>query len=199
MKPKVLISLSGGLDSAFVAWQHLTQCPDEKVLFHHVILKHLAENRSHKELMAVKNLLKFFREKGYHNFEYHESSFDYGSLPRIAIKDIQVVALFQAIILRSPNYDYIDTIKFGWHKGEVDTVENNRGYRVKNMFKGLDVREDINFEFPIKDMTRSELVAGLPEKMLDLVHSCRKPRAGRPICGTCKTCQEYMAEGLKPR
>jgi 7-cyano-7-deazaguanine synthase in queuosine biosynthesis len=192
-----LITLSGGLDSTFVLWQHLTEHPEEETVVFHIELRHKKEDRLQQERMACKQLVKELQKMG-HKFTYIEGPrFDYGNLPRITIKDIQIVAMFKAIVLKSPQWHHINTIKFGWHKGEVNRDDINKGYRVRKMFEALEVDREIDFVFPIENTTRKEMVKQLPPDILKWVRSCRKPMFNNP-CRNCKTCREYMAEGLEP-
>jgi hypothetical protein len=135
-KYKTLITLSGGLDSTYVLYEHLKNNPTENTLVFHLELIHNKEKRNKEELNACSNIVKELRKMGYTNFDYiGDSVFDYGSLPRISIKDIQIIAMFKAIILKTPQYSSIDTIKFGWHSGEVNREDINKGYRVKKCLR----------------------------------------------------------------
>lgn len=192
-----LITLSGGLDSTYVLWQHLKDNPNEETFVFHVELFHPKEDRLYSEKKACQLIVNHLRELGY-KFHYIQGpSFSYGKLPRITIKDIQIMAIFKAIVLKTPAYKHIDTIKFGWHKGEVNRDDINKGFRVRKMFEALEVDRDIKFVFPIENMTRKEMVETLPDELLRYVKSCRKPQNYKP-CMTCKTCKEYLEEGLKP-
>lgn len=197
-KPTTLIHLSGGLDSTFVLWQHLTQNTNDHVLVHHVLLQHLIENRIDVERQAVNSILAELRAMKLTNFTYYESWFAYGTLPRITIKDIQIVAVFSSIILKTPQFASITTIKLPWHFGEVHNEEIRKGYRVRNMLSALEAPE-IKFDFPIENLTRSDLYNQLPENIRKYVRSCRKPHinGGNP-CRACATCLEYINQGLEP-
>jgi 7-cyano-7-deazaguanine synthase in queuosine biosynthesis len=142
--------------------------------------------------------LNYFRCKGLKNYKYLGNTvFDYGSLPRIMIKDIQIVAMFKAVILKTPQFLDVNNVLLSWHKGEVNRQDINRGYRVKAMFNALEVNREITLEFPIEHKTRAQMVAELPKELLSYVWSCRKPLNGKP-CNKCKTCKEYVEEGLSP-
>lgn len=186
--PLTLLNFSGGMDSTYVLYHWLKENPNETILLHHINLHHPAENRIEQEQTAVKNILNWLKRKGMYNFIYHQSSFDYGSLPRISIKDIQIVALFSGIILRTPQYKSINKILFSWHKGEVDDESIRQGYRVKAMFTALEIPIP-EFEFPIQHLDRRDMAKKMPKELLRLTHSCRKPLPSRN-CGICKTCKE---------
>jgi 7-cyano-7-deazaguanine synthase in queuosine biosynthesis len=190
-----LLHLSGGQDSTYVAYKWLKEHPNETLLLHHVNLKHRAENRLIVEKAAVQNILKYFKKIGLDNFIYKESSFDYGDLPRISIKDIQIVSLFSSIILKTPKYESIDTLLLSWHKGEVDREDIKKGFRVKKMLEALEVGRNIKLSFPIEFMTRKEMFDDTPKELTKYMWSCRKPRNGSH-CGVCKTCIELKEEGI---
>ncbi|HRN79988.1 MAG TPA: hypothetical protein PKY29_04515 [Ferruginibacter sp.] len=143
--------------------------------------------------------MNYIRSIGYTNFIYHESTFNYGTLPRISVKDIQIVSLFTAIIVKTPQYNSIRNLILPWHQGEVNASEINRGYRVRKMIEALEVPTEIKFHFPLEHLTREEMAAALPTELLNSVHSCRKPTPQKPQCGTCKTCLEYIERVLNPR
>lgn len=195
---RALLALSGGLDSTFVAWKWLQENPNGTLIVFHVNLRHDKEDRLTKEKQAVNNILNYFRCKGLKNYKYLGNTvFDYGSLPRIMIKDIQIVAMFKAVILKTPQFLDVNTVLLSWHKGEVNREDINRGYRVKAVFTALEVNRQITLEFPIEHKTRAQMVAELPKELLSYVWSCRKPLNGKP-CNKCKTCKEYIEEGLQP-
>lgn len=194
--PKIttLLHLSGGQDSTYVAWKWLKDNPDEAILLHHVNLVGRGENRLVQENRAVRKILEFLRSEGLDNFVYYESDFSYGNLPRISIKDIQICTVFSSIILRTPQFKNIKTILLSWHKGEVNAPGINRGYRVKAMLKAFEI-DGIELEFPIEHHTRRMMADEMPEKLLALCHTCRRPDM-RGSCGKCKTCIEMKEAGL---
>lgn len=190
-----LLHFSGGQDSTYVAYKWLKEHPDEILLLHHVNLKHEAENRLMVERTAVHNSLNYFKRIGLSNFIYLESSFDYGDLPRISIKDIQIVALFTSVILKTPQYNTIDKLLLSWHKGEVNREDIRKGYRVRKMLDALEVDRPIEFVFPIEYMTRKEMFNDTPKELMKYMWSCRKPKNGSH-CSSCKTCRELKEEGI---
>lgn len=190
-----LLHFSGGQDSTYVAYKWLKENPNETLLLHHVKLHHIAENRVDLEQMAVDRILHWFRENGLNNFIYEESSFSYGTLPRISIKDIQIVSVFTSIILRTPNYKTIDKLLLSWHSGEVHREDINKGFRVRKMLEALEVPREIKFIFPIEYKTRKEMFDDMPKDLSKLIWSCRKPIHGK-MCGRCHTCGEFKAAGI---
>ena len=198
--PLYMIALSGGLDSIYALWKWFNTWPGESIVIHHVELRHRAENRLEPERRAVENIMNWFRAQGYDNFFYHTSGWDYGDIPRIHLKDIQIVAMFSAALLKMKEYSTVNNLILSWHKGEVNAPSNNRGFRVRNMLRTMEVPRYINFLFPIEHLTRRQMVEELPEELLSFVHSCRSPlnEDGEP-CGKCIACKQYLKEGLEVR
>ena len=191
-----LIHLSGGQDSTYCLLNWLREHRDETILVHHVELRHQAENRLEHERRAVKQIINYLHIKGYSNLKYYDSVFSYGNLPRISIKDIQIVSLFTGIILRTPGFEDIRTIILPWHQGEVNADEINRGFRVKAMLRALELDPDkYEFVFPVEHKTRAEMAADMPQELLRLCHCCRTPSNGYH-CGKCKTCMELKEAGI---
>lgn len=192
-----LLHFSGGQDSTYVLYQWLKNNPNQKLLVHHINLHHPAEPRSTGEKIAVKNILNWLKKNGLNNFVYYESSFDYGTLPRIAIKDIQIVALFSGIILKTPQFSSIKKILLPWHKGEVNDASIRRGYRVMDMLFGLDIPSDTyELLFPIEFMERQDMAKDMPTDLLKLCHCCRKPLSNGKNCGKCRPCKQLKSANL---
>lgn len=189
-----LIHLSGGQDSTYCLWRYLKDNPQHKVVVNHVKLRQNGEDRLEVELQAANNVVKYLRGQGY-KITYYVTAFDYGSLPWITIKDIQVVSVFTAIILR--------TRKFGlnpgrlivpWHKGEVANGALSRGKRIRRMLEALDAKIPV-MKYPLKDMSRRDMFNDMPRELFDMCWVCRKPDNGKP-CRKCNTCKEFIKEGL---
>src|SRR5690606_30924143 len=160
----------------------------------HINLVGRGENRLVQENRAVRKALEFFQSEGLDNFVYYESDFSYGNLPRISIKDIQICTVFSSIILRTPSFRNIKTLLLSWHLNEVNAPGIDRGFRVKALLKAFEI-DGIQLEFPIGEMTRRQMADDMPEDLLKLVHTCRKPDK-RGACGKCKTCKEMKEAGL---
>lgn len=194
-KITTLLHFSGGQDSTYVAYKWLKNNPDETIILHHVNLYHKAENRLVQEKKAVKKILEYFRQNGLSNFMYHESSFSYGNLPRITVKDIQIVSVFSAIILKTERYKSISRLLLAWHKGEVNREDIKKGFRVRKMLEALEIDRSIDFVFPIENTTRKEMFDDMPLSLTKLVWSCRKPENNNH-CGKCKTCLELKKSNI---
>jgi 7-cyano-7-deazaguanine synthase in queuosine biosynthesis len=191
---RTLIHLSGGQDSTYCLWKWLSENPTELILVHHVAMHSRRENREQMEDHAVNSILEWLRSNDLANFIYHKSHFSYGTLPWISVKDIQIMAFFSSCIIRQKNLS-IDKIIMPWHKGEVHFDEQQKGHRVKALLAAMEITKSIELIFPIENMTRAEMAAEMPEELLALCWSCRKPRSNQK-CGKCRACLESKEAGI---
>ena len=190
-----LLHFSGGMDSTYVLYDYLKKHPDRTILVHHVLLRNKNEDRLIHEKKAVKDILSWLTANGYNNYVYHESTFDYGSLYYISLKDIQIVSVFTAIIMKSRHFVNIKNLLLSWHKGEVNRQDINKGYRIRLALQGFQAREP-ELIFPIENMTRKDMARNMPEDLLRLVWCCRKPLSNGRHCGVCHTCKELCRADL---
>lgn len=193
---RTLINFSGGMDSAYVLYKYLKENPEEKFLVHHINLRHYKEDRMNRESIAVSNILYWLKSQGLDNFDYYESHFDYGGLPEISVKDIQIVAFFNGIILKTPKWSKINKIIISWHKGEVyDGAEDKKGLKVKSILRSLGVNPLPVLEYPIESLSRLDIVSLMPVELLHLASSCRRPTS-EDNCGKCIPCKEFKKLGI---
>ncbi|HEX5767762.1 MAG TPA: 7-cyano-7-deazaguanine synthase, partial [Burkholderiales bacterium] len=54
---------------------------------------------------------------------------------------------------------------------------------------------NVEWLFPVYDTPKAELIAALPQALLDLTWSCRRPLDGFRPCGVCKACM--ARQGLR--
>ena len=177
-----LVMFSGGIDSTYVAYDFLVNNPQKQLLIHHIKLQN-RENRAYVEGIACKRIIEYFKQNNLNNFFYSESSFDYGDI-KYLIYDIEIVA-FKIYLLLRHRYFNIQNIWLPFY------MNKSRG-RYNKFFKivGLCNRQ-VNFLYPIKDMTKCEVMDKLPKDLLELTWYCRRPIQNKP-CGSCATCLEVM-------
>jgi len=187
-----LIHLSGGQDSTFTLWDYLNRNPNSRVVVHHVNLRHISENRHKKESQSARAIVQHFKKLGY-NIIPHESTFDYGTLPKIAVKDIQIIALFTSIIQKTSSLACKELL-LSWHKGEVHLNEDEQGQRVKRLLNAYEAKID-KISFPIQHLTRSDMYNLMPKELFEMCWVCRSPINDEP-CQKCKTCKEFIDSDL---
>jgi hypothetical protein len=152
----------------------------------HVKIQSKAEPRFLSELIAVRQVLNHFNSIGLVNYKYVEFGFDYGLLNEVPLRDVTILMPFVAAFNKSRGGKKVSTLVLPWHKDEVDL--DNPGARVTKILEAYDVKLDL--EFPIKDLTKKEVIGALPEELLELTHSCRY---GYPPCGKCRPCKEIAS------
>jgi 7-cyano-7-deazaguanine synthase in queuosine biosynthesis len=184
MKPTTtIIQLSGGIDSAYVLYDWLKNNPDEKCIVHHINLKN-HEGRAEREGVAVKNILKWLKGQGLDNFTYIESTFDYGNMGYI-IKDVEVCALFLGIIVRNEKWTDLKQIVEAIYEPEKGT----RHTRAKEILEIVGFNKEISVVYPLKNLSKADVIEMMPEDLLNLCWYCRKPVNNEP-CEKCATCKE---------
>ena len=184
MAGKVLLNLSGGIDSAHTLELLLQQ--GERVLVHHTRL-HNWEGRMSKERQAVGYLLDRLERKGYGSqIEYEETAFDYGTV-RYVIKDVFIWGFLTALILSNPRRADVDRVAIAGH-AESAFVNNPRQHQgMKDTVKSVLGREP-EWIYPIRHLTKHQVVQAISQDLLELCWWCRKPRHNGEPCNRCRTC-----------
>jgi 7-cyano-7-deazaguanine synthase in queuosine biosynthesis len=184
-KYKSLIFLSGGIDSTAVCYKLLKENTNQRFLIYHCNFRDY-QHRHDYEKLAVNKIIRYFKENNLNNFDYINSDFSYGNINAI-VQDIELWGFFMGLILRGKSYDIenisICASKFDLQQGEEYEARSRRRY---NVIKALLEYEPV-YTFPIKDLTREDLIKLLPKNLLEMTWFCRRPNDGRP-CGKCKTC-----------
>lgn len=191
-----LINLSGGLDSTFVLWRHLStnQTP---VLVHHCILKTAANGlRWQRELEAVHKILDWLRSHGLSHFEYIESTVDYrqlGAHPR----DNLTIEWMTGVILTNPRYRSIRCTTANTPIEDRARVDRQRVNYAGYLARGRAVRErvwhprrgkphPIEVLQPVRAMTKRDIWQATPPELRTLTVSCRYGTN----CGRCHSCKQ---------
>ena len=188
-KPTMLVQLSGGIDSAFVLWDWLKNNPNEICLVHHINRKN-HEGRLELEKIAVNNILNWLSANGLDNFIYVESGFDYGSLNYI-IKDVEICGFFLGVILRNPKWASIEKILMPIY-GDINSAREVRKRKILDI---VSYDKKVRIEYPLKYLSKADVINKIPKKLLELTWYCRKPKNKLP-CGDCYTCNE-VRDGLE--
>lgn len=190
-----LLNFSGGLDSTYTLWHYLKNNPEKTLLVHHCNWQTVFK-RHEQESRAVKDVLNWLSENGMDNYEYIETTVD---IRELGVKpvDHQMIAFLTGIILLNPKYKTIKYSILSTPKDEPERLGKsiNRIWQdaaeIRRM-PSLTVNKkprDIKVVQPIKDKYKSELIAELPQELLELYFSCRTPKQGEP-CGKCHTCKQ---------
>ena len=186
VNPKVMINLSGGVDSVYAAYEALKR--GEHVLLHHCVLKSRT-NRWQQERKAVNHALNYFSRMGMDSYTYVETSFDYGKITYL-IYDVELIGFLTGLVLRNPKYKSISKVVVSINANDPSAQDINTPRRVKaNALTEVLLDRQVNFEYPYVNITKAEMVKALPRDLVAGLWWCRTPRAGNK-CGRCKPCRE---------
>jgi 7-cyano-7-deazaguanine synthase in queuosine biosynthesis len=180
--------LSGGIDSTATLVKLLTASADE-LRVHHIGMMN-REGRDRAERHAVEAIVAYCRTH-YRPFRYSESGLDFSALEAIPIDYLSIAFVACQVAIDTPG---CNRIAVGALAADTDIV--NRTARQKRVF---DVMYDcyrarklgepsVEWMFPVYDTPKAELIAALPQELLDLTWSCRRPLDGFRPCGMCKAC-----------
>lgn len=188
-KYHTLINFTGGLDSTYALWNYLKNNPNEWFLVHHCNLKN-HQKRDVEEIKAVKNILNELKRMGYNNFDYVETTFDYGTTNTM-IHDIEVIGFLTAVLLRD-NRRRIGAVSIT--ASADDFTQKSYPLRAETRFRIINTTTrgvEPNYDYPIKHLTRKDMIETLPPNLLKLIWYCRKPKASQR-CGKCSTCTKTI-------
>ena len=186
---------SGGIDSTAMLVKLLAQERDE-LRVHHVRMTN-GEKRDLAEQRAVEGIVAYCRAR-YRPFRYSESGLDFSALEAIPIDYLSIAFVACQVAIDTPGCDRVAVGALA-----ADTDIANRTARQKRVFEVMHEcyrarklgEPRVEWIFPVYDTPKSELAAALPQELLDLTWSCRRPVDGFRPCGACKACM--VRQGLR--
>jgi 7-cyano-7-deazaguanine synthase in queuosine biosynthesis len=195
-----LAMFSGGVDSTAMLVK-LLAASDEPLRVHHI---HMAnqERRDAAERHAVDAILAYCR-RHYRPFRYSESGLDFRALEAIPIDYLSIAFVACQVAIDTPHCTRIAVGSLA-----ADTDIENRSLRQRRVFDEMYAcyrarklgEPEVEWIYPVYDQPKSALVAALPNELLALTWSCRRPLAGGQACGVCKACrarEKACTEGLR--
>jgi 7-cyano-7-deazaguanine synthase in queuosine biosynthesis len=186
-----LINISGGVDSIFTAWKLLSENSNETFLLHHVSGSQSflpANSRVKLEKSAVLNFLQYLDNHNITNYKYIESKRYRTDSSVKSIKDIEMVGIFTGILLRT--YTTISKIVVSANLEDLEqgVNYNERSQTRFEIINAISRNHNVEYIYPIKDLTKSEISNLMPEELLKLCWYCRNPQIGGKVCGKCQPC-----------
>jgi 7-cyano-7-deazaguanine synthase in queuosine biosynthesis len=186
---------SGGIDSTAMLVKLLTQGRDE-LRVHHIRMVN-REGRDRAESRSVEAIVAYCRKR-YRPFRYSESGLDFSELEAIPIDYLSIAFVACQVAIDTPG---CNRIAVGALAADTDII--NRAARQKRVFEVMYEcyrarklgEPRVEWIFPVYDIPKAELAAALPQELLDLTWSCRRPLDGVRPCGTCKACR--VRQGLR--
>lgn len=191
-----LAMFSGGLDSTAMLVKLLTESSEE-LRVHHIRMAN-KEGRDRAESRAVESILAYVRAR-YRPFRYSESALDFSELEAIPIDYLSIAYVACQVAIDTPRCNRIAVGALA-----TDTDIANRSARQKRVFdemyacyRARKLGEPlVEWVFPVFHIPKAELAAALPQDLVDLTWSCRRPVDGLRPCMVCKACR--AREGLRP-
>lgn len=187
MKPQILVNLSGGVDSTYALWRLLKLGYPTTV--HHVKLKS-REGRVKFEQDAVTNIINWLAQQNLRPVAYVEQGYDYGNL-RYVIRDIEIIRYMTGVVLQSRPHTQVNTVIASGIKHDARLSEEHVA-RIRRLLADASGRH-INLMRPIRHLTKSQILAHMPEELFNLTWYCRKPQANGRLCHRCRTCRHVDA------
>jgi 7-cyano-7-deazaguanine synthase in queuosine biosynthesis len=190
-----LVMFSGGLDSTAMLVKLLAESSDE-LRVHHIRMIN-KEKRNLAEQRAVESIVAYSRAR-YRPFRYSESALDFSQLEAIPIDYLAIAFVACQVAIDTPGCNRIAVGALA-----TDTDIANRTARQKRVFEEMygcyrarKLGEPrVDWIFPVYDTPKAELASALPQELLDLTWSCRRPVDGFRPCMTCKACK--ARQGLR--
>lgn len=185
-----LLNISGGVDSVYVAWDHLRNRRG-RLLLHHCEFR-TKSRRWEAEAKALNEVLAWFDANGLTDYEIARTGFDYGTLD--TIWDIEVIGFLTGVILRKR--PEINTVLLTATADDMELKNISRRQKRRADIIELVANRPVRLIQPVSHVRKAAMIAELPADLYALTWSCRKPKDGKP-CGKCYTCRT-IAGTYKP-
>jgi 7-cyano-7-deazaguanine synthase in queuosine biosynthesis len=184
-----LVMFSGGLDSTAMLVKLLAETAEE-LRVHHIRMVN-KEGRDRAEQRAVEAIVAYCR-RHYRPFRYSESGLEFAELEAIPIDYLAIAFVACQVAIDTPG---CTRVAVGALAADTDIVNRNaRQRRVFDaMYECYRARKlgepQVEWTFPVYHAAKAELAAALPQELLDLTWSCRRPVDGFRPCLRCKACK----------
>jgi 7-cyano-7-deazaguanine synthase in queuosine biosynthesis len=192
----VLLMLSGGVDSTWLLHHYLGET-NQRVHAHHISMRYPHQERWRAEDPACERIVAWCREN-MREFEYSTSRFDL-DFHRIGWdSDLQLLVASKVALNLGPGPI---TLALGWCAEDLERPRvrerQERGV-TPALWRALcesagrpNLTRDIAMPIVERRLSKADLVAQLPDDLLELTWSCRSPvftdGTARP-CGRCHAC-----------
>ncbi len=182
---------SGGLDSTAMLVRLLTES-DEPLRVHHIRMEN-REMRADAEQAAVEAIVGWCRAR-YRPFRYSESGLDFRGLEAIPIDYLCIAFVACQVAIDTPG---CTRVAIGALKSDTDIDDRSARQRrvfdeMYGCYRARKLGEPaMEWVYPVYQETKAGLARRLPDELVALTWSCRRPisLAGRvQPCGTCKAC-----------
>jgi 7-cyano-7-deazaguanine synthase in queuosine biosynthesis len=189
-----LLMFSGGLDSTAALYKLLSDDPDELRVHHvHMINREARARAEHDAAAAIVDWCRAHCRP----FRYSESTIDWTGLEAIPIDYVTIAYAACQVAIDTPG---CERIAVGTLAADLDEQKRKVSASQRRVFDAMYAcyRErklgsaSLRWLYPVYEMSKSQVVASLPEALRAVAWSCRRPVAiadGYRICGECKPCR----------
>lgn len=190
---RTLLMFSGGIDSAYCLYLALRD--GENVQAHHIRLVN-ADGRADAEGRAVERVREWLAAQGLPGrAHYTESVFDYGSIGALPEEperrwlhaDTWAWLLTAGLILADPAAKRLTRLIMPIHKGGGFLRVPHRWRAQKAMVRAV-ARREIGYLWPLRELTKAEIVRACPPELRELCWHCRQPTPEGAPCHECQAC-----------
>jgi 7-cyano-7-deazaguanine synthase in queuosine biosynthesis len=190
---RLLMGLSGGLDSAYLAWRLLRRG-------HPLLLLHCRyvtrQQRYPEEERAHRQVLDWLTGQGLTSWELVSSEVSIQGITGYVHSDNDALYWQYGMMLRNPDRSDISTIA---RTSTADDPSPRRpaAQRRERMLRAAADR-DVRLAYALRAHPKAALIGDMPRELYALTWSCRRPRDGAP-CHACHTCRLIdAATGYEP-
>lgn len=179
MKKNVFIPWTGGLDSTYLIYKNLSEgntVYSSSILFANNVNQTIYEMKARYHLLPIlekiaeENNCNFYYESSYNiKFFAGGSGYVLGQLP----------VLINSFRYLCP-YGWVDEVQFAYVKGD-DFFDSdfNMEKLFRDNFTNLEIynveSKNVKLSFPLKYVSKSEILEIIDKRLLDLVHWCETP------------------------
>ncbi len=183
--------LSGGIDSTAVLVKLLEETEDH-IHAHHIYLKNRM-GRERVELAAVYKIVEYCHNH-YRAFDFTVSSIDLSFLRSTPPDIFHTNYIAGLMVGLDPRIKRLARCVIA--DDEEDETYSIRRDVARMLFRTLvPQKRSPEYIYPVKDMSKAEVIAYLPQDLLHLTWSCRTPQRTQSAfkrCGQCHTCQQIQ-------
>lgn len=187
---KIYLGLSGGLDSAYLAYRLLSM--GHPLLIHHCTYR-TSQNRWPYEEVAYRAILDWLTDHGLTDWTLIRTEFDQcGSVPYWFL-DYEYLFWIAGVHLRThrgkrrEDRSDIRHVIVGSHQESRRTFGDRTFDRIWQTLERTAGRKIVGLE-PMKRYNRTQILADMPPDLIRLCWWCRTPKDGQP-CHACSTCR----------
>ena len=195
-KFKGVIPFSGGIDSTAALYKTLTENPSNNYLvFRTHLINGTSGHRTIREEMDAESIIQWLIENKIDNFCFKKLSFDYSSLGMMPpVWDSEVINFIASVVVQAKP-EISEFIEGAIKDDYEESGFNDRINKIADIFYTSSGRSPSNFKmiFPIKSLSKYEVMKSIPKELLKRTWSCRYPEIGPPYtfvrCHKCPQCK----------